>query len=214
MNVTIIRDTGSYKINPETILESLRRNDINVFMPELSTPEAPVFDKPILWHQSDYQEITSTLHQFVWKETLDGWSVYGMKFKTNCLEKSSGFTSGEITYFKTISTNGQVLYLVSEIEITPLYSDISWSRGTNYPDPVHEWIGIDIKKININAEDALMIAEERVSKIAPLYVQNQCRITAELSGDTGWVVVYDENKDSSLQLYKVQIDPYTGHIIE
>lgn len=212
MNVTVIRDTGSYKINPETILESLRRNDINVFAPELATPEAPVFDKPILWNQSDYQEITAALHQLVWKEPLDGWSVYGMKFRTSCPENSSGFTYGEITYFKSIFITGGVLYLISEIEIAPLYGDASWSRSTNYSDPLFGWKNIDLGKIKVNAEDALRIAEGNAGKAARISVQNQCRITVGLSGDSAWKVAYDENSSSSLYLYRIKIDPYTGQI--
>lgn len=214
MYVTDFRDTGSYKINPETILEALHHGEINVFTPESATPEAPISDKPILWNQSDYQEIASALHQVVWKESLDGWSVYGMVFKTSCQENPSGFTYGDITYFKSIFMDGRILYSAREIEIAPLYSDVTWGGGTNYPHPILGWKSVDLIKIKVNAEDALRIAEENGGKAARESVENQCRISIGLSGGSGWKVAYAGNSSSPLYLYKIEIDPYTGQIIK
>src|SRR6266496_3064587 len=68
------RDHADYEINSATIITSLDHGDINVFVPELVTPDVHTgLVSNILWHQSDYLKVVNALHQYVWHETLTDW---------------------------------------------------------------------------------------------------------------------------------------------
>src|SRR6266498_930297 len=84
-------ERGYYKIDPETVLTSLDMGETNVFAPEATSPEDPIFDKYFSWRQSDYTKITEALHGVVWNEGVDNWKLYYMYFGTPCHDNLSGF---------------------------------------------------------------------------------------------------------------------------
>lgn len=210
INLGSFADTGSYEINPQTILSSLDHGQIDVFAPELATPQSPVSNEPVAWSQEDYQKIAEALHQFVWKESLDGWSLYRMEFYAICLDSPSGFEYADFIYYKDIFSNGKLLYTAHEIFITPQYHNVSWGGNTNFPRPIFGWKSINLSNLKITAENALSIAEEKGGKSARLSVRNECSISLLLSGDTGWDVLYGGN--GGLSNFHIRLDPYTGKV--
>ena len=201
---------GYYKINPETIIASLDRGEINVFAPESATPAAPIFDTSFSWHQSDYLKITNAVFQAVWNETINSWSLWNMIFDTTCQDNPGGFESGDIHFFKA---DGESDYTTREVLITPQYGNVSWGGGMYFQRPRSGWKSIDLNRLTVTADDALRIAEENGGKSFRLTKQNQCSISLILNIDAydGWRVTYQGNDD--LSIFKVQIDPYTGKVI-
>ncbi len=210
INLGSFADTDSYKINPQTILSSLDRGQMDVFAPELATPQMPVSNKPVGWRQEDYQKIAEALHRFVWKESLDGWSLYRIELYGMCRDNPSGFEYADFIYYKGIFSNGKLLYTAREIFITPQYHNVSWGGNTNFPRPILGWKSINLSALKVTAENALSIAEENGGKAARLSVQNKCSISLLLSGDTGWDVLYGGN--GGLSNFHIRIDPYTGKV--
>ena len=205
-------NTGNYKINAKTILASLDNGETNVFTAEITTPDAPMFEGPVLWQQSDYLKITDALHQFVWKEMLDDWSLYYMDFITTCQDNPNGFALGDFYYFKTIFTYGKLQYSAREMLISPQYGHVTWGDGAIFPHPLLGWKSINLEKIKITAEEALKIAEENGGKEVQFSVQNNCKIQVRLTGhDTGWKVRISENTTADV-IFRMTVDPYTGEI--
>jgi len=201
---------GGYIINPDTILQRLNKGDTNVFMPEMATPIAPVYDGRIMWHQSDYIEIADALFQFKWKEPSSKWNVYSLELKTDCGENMGGFYYADIIYFNPIWIKSTILYTAREIEITPLYQDVGWGgNGPNYPHPILGWRGINLSKIEISAENALNIADANGGKALRSAIQNNCSVYLGLSGDYGWYIYYLNNASADM-IFQIRIDPYTG----
>lgn len=206
------RDKGYYKINPKTILSSLDDGKINVFDVEIATPESPIFEEPISWRQSDYMKVASALHQFVWNEALDDWSLYYMNFSTTCHDNLDGFGLGDFYYFKTIlRDDGKIRYTVRGLQITPQYGDTTWGGRITFPRSLSGWKRVNLVGIKFTAEDALQIADKNGGMDARLAVQNQCKIDVGLSGYTDWEVnIYDYKNGTSI--FRMEIDPYTGEI--
>lgn len=207
-------NTGDYKINPKRILVSLDNGESDaLFIPWTATPSVPIFDEPISWQQSDDLKITNALHQFVWKETSEDWSLYYMDFITGCQDSPNGFSLGDFYYFKTIFlTNGKIRYTARELQITPQYGTVTWGDGANFPRSLLGWERVDVDRIAISAEDALRIADENGGRDARLSVQNNCTIQVRLAGyDAGWKVRINENTTASV-IFRMEVDPYTGKI--
>jgi hypothetical protein len=205
-------DTGYYKIDPERILTSLDSGEKKVFAPEATSPDDPIFEKYFSWRQSDFTKITTALHEFVWDEGLDGWKLYYMDFSTPCHDNLSGFELSEFYFFKTIfHKNGQISYAGRGFLVTPQYGDVEWGSGPNYPHPILGWKSVNINKVKITAEEALAIAEQNGGKEARLLSNNQCKVTAQLSGYSGWeIFIYSYGTGSSI--FRMVIDPSTGKI--
>jgi len=212
--ISSFSDTGNYKIDPETILESLDRGETDVFKftaspPEVYTPP----DKDIIysWGQFDYWKIASALHQFVWQEDLlDEWKVFGMYFYTDCSDKLNGFAIGDFIYFKPVYTPWTIGYTAREIIIHPLVNSVSWGGNTVYPRPFLGWKEIDLKNLTVTADDALRIAEENGGREARLDVDNECDISLSIGFNTknGWSVNYMQR--DGVPRFEIDIDPYTG----
>jgi len=144
----------SYRIDPETILTSLDRGDINVFTLKLGISHTPVSDKVISWRQADYLKIANAVFRFAWKGTFDDWHVGRMKFSTPCHENPEGVDEGHLYFFKADGESG---YSIREILITPRYGEVLWGEK-RIRDAI--WEGVDLNRARIAAEDALRIAEE------------------------------------------------------
>jgi hypothetical protein len=211
--ISSLGDTGNYMIDPETILESLDRGETNVFMPEIATPEfyTPPDGGTYSWSQADYWEIASALHQFVWGESVDDWSLFRMMFYTNCADNLRGFAIGDFVYFKPVLNHWTIRYTAREIVIHPLVNSISWGGNRNYPRPLLGWKSVDLKKLTVTADDAIQIAEENGGRDARLSVENKCSIDLSVGfnprGD-GWSVDYAQTDGTPI--FGIEIDPYTG----
>jgi len=210
VGVEAFREINYYKINPESILSSLDHVGENVFTPEATTPENPIFDQPFSWHQADYLKIASALHSVVWKESLKGWKLYYMHFSASCRDNPNGFEFGEFVYFKTIPYKGWLKdYEVRGLQVAPQYGDVASGGSEYYPGPLFGgWKSIDLDKIKITAEEALKIAEENGGQATRLSVQNNCTIQLRLSGYSGWQVRITENNTAS-ELFSLETNPYT-----
>lgn len=214
------QETGSYEIDPQTILASLERGETDVFKPISATPEAnnaPYTPSPvgvISWNQSDYLKVASALHQFVWKENLKGWHIYSLYFFRGCQDNPTGFESGEITYFKAIY--GPLSYTTRAINIYPIGSGVSWGGKANFPRPLLGWKEIDLQRLKVAADDALKIAEENGGRDARLNFKNDCTIDVFLNPnpdrDDDWHIVYSNNRlpTGSSSIFEMNINPYTG----
>lgn len=207
-------DTSYYKMNPETIMSALDRGETDVFLPEPATPEAPVIEGPIKWHQSDYLRIAIALRQFVWKDNIDSWNLYFAQFEANCEDNATGFRLADLYYYKTVFINGKIEYAARELLIAPEYGDVSVGAGMNFPHPLLGWKSLNLGTLKLAADDALRVAEQNGGKEFRLDAKNNCRIHVGINPNVDaadWHVVYSSN-DSSL--FGIYIDPYTSGVIK
>lgn len=203
--------TGDYEINPSTILADLDRGETNLFTPILATPESPVAGTSgsFTWRQIDFLKVANALDQFVWKEPIENWNLYSMQFKRECQNNPEGFDSAEFTFYRTIEVNGNQVYTAHGIGIYPLFDMVSWGGDTNFPHPlIFGWESIDLKKVNITADDALQIAEQSGGQNARSKANNVCRIFLTFSTNSWYVLYY--SGDTASSLFSVRIDAGTG----
>lgn len=212
-------ETGKYQIDPETILKFLDQGKTDIFKPLVVISESDTTYTPspvglYSWHQSDYLKIASALHQFVWNDNLENWHLYRMSFSRGCQDDPAGFNSGEITYFKAI--HGPFNYTTHVMDIYPVGGGVSWGGGANFPRPLSGWKSIDVKKLEVNADEVLQMAEENGGRDARLKVENVCEIDVILSPNTDsgnvWRVTYfsDLLPTGNSIIFKMHADPYTG----
>ena len=204
-------DKGYYKMDTETILNSLDQGEANVFTPILATPEAYeyLYTEPFPWKQSDYLKVADALHRYVWGETLDGWSVYNLLFYGDCRNDRVGLDHAKITYFKAVGAQD---YTAREIDIAPLFGEADAGGGANFPRPLFGWNSINLKGLKVTADDVLGIAERNGGDKARLAVENACRVFITLmpsASRKGWLVSYYSNT-SAKTIFEIAIDPYTG----
>lgn len=202
-------ETRYFEIDPRTILESLDRRNVDVFLPLTATPDA--FDKlysvPPPWKQSDYLNISNALHRFVWNEDIDDWLIESMSFYGDCRYDPLGFDLFKITYFKDIGTQQ---YAAHEIDLFSLYGGAAVGGGTNFPKPLFGWKSIDPERLNITAEDALRIAEDNGGKETRLSYKNECEISVLISSRRQiWMVGYYPDNTIG-PIFEITINPFTG----
>lgn len=203
-------NTGDYEINANTILADLDRGVTNLFAPILATPETsvPTVPNSFPWHEADYLRISNVLYQFVWKESLDNWNLYSMQFNRECQDNLSGFDSAEFTFYRTIKVNKEQVYTARGIGIYPLFNLVSWGGNTNFHHPlIFGWESIDLKKLDVTADDALQIAEQNGGQNARSAVNNNCNIFLTASPND-WYVLYSGEAFS--RLFYVRVDAETG----
>ena len=100
VGISDFRDKSSYKIEPETILASIDRGEMQVFKQTAIAQQNPP-EETNPWQQADFIKVTRALNQFVWEEPLSGWRLYSMHFSTPCKDNLSGFAESDFYYFKT-----------------------------------------------------------------------------------------------------------------
>jgi hypothetical protein len=210
-------DSGLYRISPRSILVSLEKGNIDVFLPDPRPLDdrliGPIlYTEPILWSQSDHLKISQAVNNFVWKDTLDDWELFTMSFNIDCQEGLNGLPRSTFKYFKTVVNNGKISNTWREFEIDARYSYVAWGGGgINLPHPMMGLQYIDLSRLKVNAVDAIRIAEENGGLEARLRVQNQCNIFLLLMPERfrGWVVDYGYSSG-----FEIQIDQYTGEVIK
>lgn len=191
---------GNSKINPQTILEAVKRGDTDyLFQMESDFPEDPQFVMPIEWTQNEYQNIVVSVHQIVWGETLDGWNLYRMDFDANCKDDPKGLSSAGFYYYKETVVKGREMYLLRGVELDPEYGHITWGSASWHPPTFWgKWKTIKLDKVTVPAEEALKIADKKDGLDYRAFVGNQCEIWISMSPErydrSDWQVWYGNNK--------------------
>jgi len=207
-NLGNYNQTGTFTINPETIISSIDRGAVDIFTPVQATSEINISFLPpgsVLWTQSDYLKIAAALHEFVWKESIFDWGVYYLTFDRECRDNLIGFDSAELTLFKPDGLK----YLLRRIEINPLAGEVAWGAEASFPRPIlGKWNNIDLSQFSVNADQALQIAEEHGGREDRAKDKNGCKILIRMpntNNDERWDVSYYSSPN-----FEILIDPYTG----
>ena len=205
-------ETGDYRINSETILESLSQGETDIFFTENRDLDSytPPGGGTYSWSQADYMKIATALHQFEWGESLEGWRLFRMMFYTNCDDNLNGFAIGDFVFFKPVLRGLAIRYSARETVIHPLVDSVTWGGSRTYPRPLLGWRSIDLTRLTVSADDALKLAERNGGEEARLAVQNGCYVFMSLGMQTGegWSVMYSQNNGTTL--FETLIDPYSG----
>lgn len=180
-------EIGNSKIDPKTILESVERGDTEyLFQMESDFPEDPQFVMPLEWTQVEFIEVAESVHQIVWKETLESWNLYRIDFNANCKDNPTGLSSAGFYYYKETVVKGRETYLLRGIEIDPEYGYITWGSAS-WPRPFWgRWKIINLDKVTVPVEEALIIAEREGGMDFRKSVGNDCQI---------WVAMIPEAYD-------------------
>jgi hypothetical protein len=199
-----------FKINPETILDSINQARINIFVPLAATPTVyeNAYPPSVMWRQTDYLKVANALFQHLWNETPDNWNLYQLLFYGDCGYDSIGFDIAHITYFKAIGMNQ---YTTREIHVFPSLGEVDAGANANFPRALFGWRSVNLDNLKISADDALQAAEEHGGKMARMGIENRCRVSVELMPDTqnsGWHVEYKDMNAKTI--FELAIDPYTG----
>lgn len=210
-------EKGDFLIDPETIIDKLKTEDMDVFSPNLKQGEgelpAAIYDGPFNWTPGDFLIIAEALNQKVWQDTLKDWELFSMVYLLDCQDNASGFEQGHVIYFKTIyKDNGKKNYIIREFFIMPKNGYVKWGGGAIAPRPFFGWKSIDLDKM-IDAVDALRIVEENGGRDVRLKFNNGCNIHLSLSPEmfAGWDIWYSVG---NIPKFKITIDPFTGKIIK
>ncbi|MBI3172730.1 MAG: hypothetical protein HYZ25_03355 [Chloroflexi bacterium] len=206
--------TGSYHIDPQTLLTSLTNGETDAFFPATTTSDAPTEQDPILWQQSDYLMIANAAFDVQWTDRHDGWYLSFVVFEANCQNFSKGFYDATFTYYKEVWHGMELRYLGRQIDILPQYHKTNWSGDAYYYPPLFYFEkSIDLNNLSIGANHAIDMAEQNGGSAVRSQVKNQCSIWVILNGSEkrGWNVIYEGEKDM-LSAFEIYIDPYTGKI--
>jgi hypothetical protein len=209
---------GYYQFDPKTILAALDQGKTNVFTAlsedDLNDADDEYID--IAWTQSDFLRVANALSQKVWNEPLDleRWDIYFILASGNCSENFSGFNHFYFTYYKTIETGWDNIYIARHISLRPSVGTARWAGNGEFSTPViFSWKNTELTKFKITAEQAVQIADENGGKADWLKSENKNRCSVSVSLDknvrnTGsdWLVNY-----SSTQFFAF-INPFTGKV--
>jgi len=200
-------DTGSFKIDPRTILQSIDQGKTNIFMPVPLNSDANETFLPsgsFSWTQSDYLKIAAALYEFLWKEPIDNWDIYYLSFDSECQNNLAGFDMAEIIFFRV----NNLEYDLREININPLAGEVAWGAEARFPRPIFgKWNNVNLSEISITADQAFQIAEENGGREQRLKNKNECDILVRIpnsNNDGRWDVSYYS------PLFEILINPYTG----
>jgi hypothetical protein len=203
-----------YRIDPATLIDSLKNGDMNAFTPVSEEPDILPVDQqlPLNWFQADYFHIANTLYEGVLGNSLEGWELNSMDFRLDCSKIRYGFQNGRFTFFKVAKEKEQEVRMSSFIDIDPRANFVRVKEEKQYPKLV-DWKVIDMTHLKISADQALQIAESNGGKEKRKSVGNACYMSLILSpspaSDSGWIVLYTRN-DELTSFFSVLIDPYTG----
>ncbi len=203
--------TGSYKIDPNTILKSIDSEQSLVFLPETTVISDLNTNNELAWTQLEYYKIAAVLFEFVWKEPLNkNWSIHRMSFDTNCKENPVGFERATFVFNQLLFQGENFRYNARAVEIAPLDGEVLWGGGNTYPRPIFGESQFDLDNLKITADDALSIAEKNGGMALHQSVQNRCTLSLFLEEES-WEVVYFGLSTIGTSP-KIYIDPYTGKV--
>ncbi len=189
-------EMGNSKFDPKTILESVKRGEAeDLFQVESGYPEDPQLIAPNEWTQAEFLEVVTAVSQAVWKETLDDWNLYLMKYFSTCRNNPDGFSNAEFYFYKEVTVGESRMYSVRGIEIDPEYGYVIWGTGTWDPPFWGMWKIINLDQITVPVEDALMKAESDGGMGFRESVEYECKIWASMSPEIihvpDWKILYE-----------------------
>lgn len=213
-----LENMAIYQFDPQTVLSSLARGNVNVFFP---AQENPIYDdvQPLAppasfpWSQEDALQVTNTLHQFVWRESLEQWHLYSMSFAIPKCNDISRIDGAGFQFYKRLP---KWYYLVHTINLDLEYGYIY--VGDNNGHYTGQWKDVEIEKSQVNTfGKALAIAEQNGGQSTRLAISNNqnCYITVNYPIGTYvpskwvWEITYWVNDGNSI-IYKILIDPFTS----
>lgn len=211
----VYTESGTYEINPETLLEKLDQGETDLFTPFFGdwNRDEPYYDS-ITWTQADYIKIANALSLEIWNEPLDleNWRIIDIDFIGRCENNPSGFHTFTIAYYKALGiSNWERKYTTRLIEVYSWLGLVHLGTDAVYSSPLLlGWDGVDLTQFIIMANDALQIAEKNGGLDARRRVDNSCRIMltvnqlSPLPHRVRWLVDYDR-----ADLY-MHVNPYTG----
>jgi|GEM_PF-2448053 len=204
-----------YSIDSDTILESLTQGNTDVFTPLAATPEGelPAPQNLVHWSEDDFFLVAKTVHEQSWGESLGDQNLYRMLFRTDCVNAERGiFSEAEIDSFKVIQTEGEEETRIEHwINIMPsidlVYTvEVAYQPNVNYKEP------IALSQYQVNASEALQIAENNGGSAIRAEVGNDCEISVLTPGsdDRGWRILYQNKAARYYLLFEIAVDPQTG----
>ncbi|WKZ46165.1 MAG: hypothetical protein QY306_10135 [Anaerolineales bacterium] len=203
---------GAYRVNSSMILVDLNQGKTKVFEQafDLDTSTITPFSYGSFpWKQADYLRIAEAFYQFVWNESLSNWQVYQMDFSRGCQDSSTGFDSGSIILYKNADLPTH--YIARFLGIYPLKEVVRWGEG-EFNKPLFGWKNIDLESMNVNADDALQIAEDKGGTAFRLDVENECTISVSLKrnpiDDNDWFISYNDKR--GLKTFSIRVNPYSA----
>ena len=212
---------GTFSMDPKTILSSLERGDSDVFVAGKTGTDmdevggyhyGPIlYTDTISWTQADHWTVAIALNEFVWKDTLNQWNLFYMKFSAPCEQDIDGLKGSEFRFFRAKWNMGKLSYLWRGISLTPEYRDGIWAEDENHNPPLTGWKKIDLERLTITAENALKLAEESGGREYRSEVQNQCIIFVSMMPNNwnGWWIHYW----AGASWFDVYVDPMTGAVL-
>jgi hypothetical protein len=212
---SILLPYDQYNIDTGTILESISRGEKNIFTP-IETPSVPVEFQPVPvdWGQSDYLAIANSLHEFVWNESLDSWSLNAVNFSSmDCNRISYGFQNVRFIFFKEVkNANNDDGYRIEHAMYIELYEKSVGVTASKYSPLVMAWTEIDLTKIKVPSDKAFEIAEYNGGSEIRKSMNNNCSVSISLnsgaSSNKNWLVSYYSEGGSPS--FNIEIDSVTG----
>lgn len=211
---------GNYGFDSQTILDSLKSGNKDVFT-QLSSvqTDGPVLH-PVHWTQDDYYHVADAFMEDVWKEPLSNWELAYLHFQTNCDYASFGPQYFSLDIFQQ-SVPGKYYY-EGQIEINAGQNILSWTRDEDYNPRFdlfseREQNSYDWSQIKISANQAVQIVEEQGGKNVSQTLKQKCEIDGSLErneylaqGRPQWSIIYSWVPEQASGLINSFVDTETG----
>ncbi|MEW5869218.1 MAG: hypothetical protein AB1894_08090 [Chloroflexota bacterium] len=200
-----------YAIEPDSLLDSLSQGKKDAFVFETTTPYGPSGsrERTVNWGQTEFLAIANAFHEFILQEPVEDWTLHLMQFRVDCDNIYCGFDLGSFEYYKVMRLDGEETRLVHKFTISALDNSILSIRKELQP-AIEKWESIDLDRIKIDAEGALLIAGKYGLDAARTTDANKCTIylsVAPQSGYDGWRVSYSGAPETK---FEIRIDPFRG----
>jgi hypothetical protein len=201
-------DYTYYLINPDTILDDIASGNTNTFSQQAITPQPPLSQSlsTVLWTQKDYLSIVEALHEYVWNESTEGWSLRYLYFSVSCEDINKGPQFAHFILYKVIEKDQQKIRLEHRIYIDPSNNSVSWSEDEFRPSLV-TLRPTELSKQKTSITDVFQIAEKNGGQAARTEADNKCKVSGVLvQSSDNWRVSYTK----TLDLFKIDINAFDG----
>ncbi|MEO8356221.1 MAG: hypothetical protein ABI621_09920 [Chloroflexota bacterium] len=202
-------DETYYLINPDIILDAIAKGQTTIFDLQTVTPQPALSQSlsTVQWTQKDYLSIVEALHQFVWHESIEDWSLRYILFSLNCDDVGKGPQSAYFIFYKVVENNQQKTRFEHQIYIDPSNNSAGWSEVEYRPSLVNQ-DPIELSKHKISITDALQIAENNGGQEARTETANKCTVNGEyINSFDNWRISYVK----TLDLFAIDVNAFTGN---
>lgn len=201
-----------YLFDPGTILESLNRGGMAIFLPQPADfePTLAVPEIAVEWKADNYFRIAGALHSQVYNEPLVSWKLHSVVFYTECQHIDQGAQKSVFEFYKITPSLFSRRGYEETITIEPASRSIWLKREGLHSRMIYK-SSMDLAQLKVSADDAFRIAEENGGYETRMGVGNNCSVSAVLAPDgvaQNWIINYF-NKDDA-HLFDITIDQYTG----